>query len=209
MANNSSGWKNWSDHPIVVFIITISAIGSLILSCIGIVNHITSKETYQETVIDNTTDQKDSMQSTGTLFALTHTSIVGTEVTTSVTQESLILNCLSSPYADLGDSWTSAPFFTENNNFQSVVFTHCPPQTSIQYLSIAIDDDLEHVEMVCEDENENLDLTTYFHPFDIENEELLHWKSDRIELKQNCRIDFTIADIKGVSVGMQIKKSQP
>lgn len=117
------------------------------------------------------------------------------------------LSCLSTPYSFLGDGWSSAVTFLPTEAGATKIFTHCPPMTTIQYNSIAVDDEIAKVEMVCSDST--ADITSQFTPFKAENNTLLHWRSSRIELRQNCRIDFTIQDRQGVNIGLTIKESEP
>jgi hypothetical protein len=118
------------------------------------------------------------------------------------------LSCLPTQYTFLGDDWSSSPTFLQIEDVETQTFSHCPPTTTIQYDLLAVDDQLEKVELVCADGT--TDITSLFgSPFVVENEELLHWKSSRIEFRQNCRIDFTIKDTKGSHIGMQIKLSSP
>jgi hypothetical protein len=117
------------------------------------------------------------------------------------------LLCFSTPYSTLGDDWSSAPNYSSTANGAVMIFTHCPPSTTIIYESIAIDDELQKVELVCADGIN--DITHLFTPFTVVNEELPHWRSSQIEVKQNCRIDFTVKNTKGGKIGLQIKQSTP
>jgi hypothetical protein len=117
------------------------------------------------------------------------------------------LSCLPTEYTFMGESLTSAPTFLPTATGATKIFTHCPPNLTIKYESITVDDELQKVELVCADGT--IDIKDYFTPFTVANEELLHYRSSRIELRQNCRIDFTVKDTKGDKIGMQIKLSVP
>jgi len=116
-------------------------------------------------------------------------------------------SCLATEHTFLGDGWVSQPVFRPTAAGASHIFSHCPPMTTIQYDSIAVDDEVQKVELVCH--SSTTDITSLFEPFSVEGELLLHWRSSRITLESGCRIDFTIRDRAGVQVGLQIKKSQP
>ena len=117
------------------------------------------------------------------------------------------LLCLSTPYSTLGDYWSSAPNYSSTAKGAVMIFSHCPPTTTIAYEFITIDDELQKVELVCADGTN--DITHLFRPFKAVNEELPHWRSSQIEVKQNCRIDFTVKNTKGDKIGLQIKQSAP
>jgi len=110
-------------------------------------------------------------------------------------------------YIYLGTGFTSAPTFYPTTTGGTKIFTHSPTSKTIQYESICIDDELQEVELVCADGT--TDIKELFTPFTVANEELLHYRSSRIELKQNCRIDFAVKDTKGDKIGMQVKLSVP
>jgi hypothetical protein len=117
------------------------------------------------------------------------------------------LLCLSTPYSTLGNDWSSAPNYSSITNSEVVIFTHCPPTTTITYESITIDNELQKVELVCADGIN--DITHLFRSFTAVNEELPHWRSSQIEVRQNCRIDFTIKNSDGGEIGLQIEQSTP
>jgi hypothetical protein len=117
------------------------------------------------------------------------------------------LLCLSTPYSTLGEDWSSAPNYSSTAEGAVMIFSHCPPTTTIVYESIAIDDELQKVELVCADGTN--DITHLFRPFKAATEELPHWRSSQIEVKQNCRIDFTVKNTTGDKIGLQIKQSTP
>ncbi|MGC1377357.1 MAG: hypothetical protein WA821_14090 [Anaerolineales bacterium] len=125
---------------------------------------------------------------------------------TNVSQLST-LSCLSTQYSSLGKGWTSEAMFLPTRKGATRIFTHCPPMTTIQYDSIAVDDEITKVELVCSDST--IDISSLFIPYKVPNQILLFWRSSRIELKQNCRIDFTIHDTQGDQIGLMIKESEP
>lgn len=124
---------------------------------------------------------------------------------TSSSQTTLL--CLPTQYTSIGNGWTSGPMFVSAQTGGTKTFTHCPPMTTIKYDSIAVDDEISKVELVCGDGA--TDISAFFTPFKVDGKLLLHWRSSRIELKQNCRIDFTIKDSAGVNIGLMIKESEP
>ncbi len=116
-------------------------------------------------------------------------------------------SCLATEYTFLGDGWVSQAMFIPTQAGAFRIFSHCPPMTTIQYDSISVDDEIQKVELVCR--NSTTDITSLFQPFSVEGELLLHWRSSRITLESECRIDFTIKDNAGVNIGLQLKKSEP
>jgi len=122
-------------------------------------------------------------------------------------KKEFLSTCLQSPYTSLGNGWTSNAMFLPTKKGAIKTFSHCPPETTIQYNSIAVDDELIQVILVCDDNTK--DITNQFTQFSVENELLPFWRSSRIQLKQNCRIDFVVRDTKGENIGMMIKRSKP
>jgi hypothetical protein len=86
------------------------------------------------------------------------------------------------------------------------VYSHCPPVSPIRYDDVTVDDDLQRVELVCPDET--TDITTRFarvHGFD---DLLPHYASEPIEVPPQCRVDFTVKDTIGGSIGLWFRASR-
>lgn len=115
--------------------------------------------------------------------------------------------CVPSEYTFLGDSWVSAATFIPTIQGETKIFSHCPPSASVQYNSIAIDDEISRVERVCSQSKS--DITHFFESYSETNELLPHYRSSSIDLTPDCRIDFVIKDITGVNIGLMIKSSGP
>jgi hypothetical protein len=114
--------------------------------------------------------------------------------------------CIESEHTFVGDAWVSEPFFP-NSTGRFKTFTHCPPKSTVQYNAIAIDDKLAKVERVCS--NSTTDITHLFESYKVQDEILLHWRSSRIDLEPDCRIDFTVEDENPPQMGLMIKSSEP
>jgi len=111
---------------------------------------------------------------------------------------------LISEYPSLGSNWTA--FFEDDISTSGLVYTLSHyPLSSIRYIDVTVDDELEHVELVCHDTQK--DIRELFSPLIIEGEVLPHYQSERIEVQPGCRIDFTIKDILGVKISIKIISS--
>lgn len=117
------------------------------------------------------------------------------------------ISCLPTSHSFLGRGWSSAATFLRTETGAVKVFSHCPPMATIQYNAIAVDDEIERVELICG--QRVVDITERFAPYKASNNILLHWRSSRIELTDDCRIDFTIRDTQGDRIGLMIKESEP
>jgi hypothetical protein len=130
------------------------------------------------------------------------------EPTLSSTTVSFVQNqCLPTQYTFIGDGWVSPPTFLATDTGATRIFSHCPPMATIQYNAIAVDDHVEKVELVCI--SSTTEITDLFTPYKKEDQDLLFWRSSRITLESQCRIDFTISDYAGVNIGLQINGSEP
>lgn len=113
--------------------------------------------------------------------------------------------CLQAPakFVSLGRFW-EANVFVDAKKGETKIFSHCPPGTSIRYELLAVDDEIDRVEVVCS--FGVTDITELFSR--TETTELLpHYQSLPIDLEGNCRVDFIVKDIHGGRIGMIIKKS--
>ncbi len=115
--------------------------------------------------------------------------------------------CIQSESYTLLSSWTTAPVFLESQSGEVKTFSHCPPGNSVQYNSIAVDDQLIRVEKVCG--TSTVDVSNDFVMFTVDGELLPHYRSTLIDLSPDCRIDFIIQDTIGEKIGLIIKSSEP
>ena len=83
------------------------------------------------------------------------------------------------------------------------VFAHCPPFSPIKYKDITVDDELVKVELVCLDSLK--DITNVFSSLAIVDALLPHYESQPIDILPGCRIDFTVKDIIGGNIGIDIQ----
>ena len=115
--------------------------------------------------------------------------------------------CVSSGYQSLGNRWVSPATFIPVAQGSTVTLSHCPPASSVQYSEIAVDDEILKVEKVCS--QSTTDITVLFEKFTKSNKILPYYRSARIDLEPDCRIDFIIKDTAGENAGLVIEGSQP
>lgn len=118
--------------------------------------------------------------------------------------------CVQGNHLLISSSWKSGAEFSPAGFDDRRVYSHCPPANTVQYGSIAVDDILEKVEKVCT--GSVTEIGNAFTPYNVPGQILTHYRSERIDLAPDCRIDFTIKDdpsLGGENIGLQIKDSQP
>ena len=112
--------------------------------------------------------------------------------------------CISSENIFLGKGFSG--FMEEKTSIGAIKkYTHCPPISPIQYNDVTVDDNLDKVELVCE--NSTIDLTQSFLPLIIQGELLPHFQSPPLDVPNGCRIDFTVSDSKGVYISLKFSAS--
>jgi len=115
-------------------------------------------------------------------------------------------DCITSEYISLGNGLSG--FKEEQIEPGAIrIFSHCPPISPIKYDDITVDDNLEKVELVCIDSE--TDITNYFFPKSVPDENLMHFQSELIDVPEGCRIDFTVKDTLGVNIAIRIMASSP
>ena len=196
------GSDSKSSHRTGFGIITLFL--TLIFFLVGIFSFVGSGETDASIGIDSETSQLSASESVDTDGETSQSPTPQTLTNTSLPSQN---SCLATEHTFLGNGWVSQAVFILTQSGASRIFSHCPPMTTIQYNSMSVDDEIQKVELVCR--NSLTDITGFFQPFSVEGELLLHWRSSRITLESECRIDFTIKDSAGVNIGLQIKKSEP
>jgi len=115
-----------------------------------------------------------------------------------------------------------APFFPDINNLGSdwevevsdpadpgeeKTYTHYPPST-VQYDALFVDDELVAVDYICIDETR--DLTGWFSQAEEAVDGVVPLKSWPIDFfRQGCRIDLTVKNTKGDTVGLRFESHCP
>ncbi len=75
--------------------------------------------------------------------------------------------------------------------------------TTYTYKSIAVDDELERVEVSCP--NFTWDVTSQFEKYRPENEILYHWRGSISDIGSECQVRFVVRDLLGDKIGLQFK----
>lgn len=114
-------------------------------------------------------------------------------------------SCLSSPFQALGNRW-SGKVSEATAQGASRTYSHCPPELSIRYTQLGVDDDLEKVSVVCP--SGDTEVTASFYRLDTPNETLPVYQSSVLTVPDGCRIDFTVIDTLGVSIGMSFSSDR-
>ena len=129
------------------------------------------------------------------------------EVLRKIGDVELALPCETIPnrHVSIGKNLEANTFVAASGG-ERKVFSHCPSANWFKYDLLAVDDELERVDLVCA--AVSTDISDLF--VRVATDELLpHYRSGIIDRGEHCRVDFTIKDIHAEQMGVLIKKAVP